>query len=122
MTEQNQNTEIGALRQRYQAIKAPPFLVTRVLGTVAKRPRGQFGWRWAVVVGAAMVGLLVALPLWEQDVTPLAGPTYPSLSALARSMPTKPTAPIPSLASLGSVAIPAMPVLPPIPTQGEPTG
>ena len=106
MTDRERNNEINELRRRYRAIEAPPYLATRVLATVESRAHSGWKWRTATVSGIVAVALiaLIRLSIWDSP-TSVPTPGYPSMSALADSIPAKPDAPLPSLASIGAYSV-----------------
>lgn len=101
MSDELSNQDLERLKQRYKAIEAPPYLVTRLRAAAAEtlRPRRRFHPAYAGV--ALAIVLLAGAPfINQQGPTSTVQPKLPSLSTLAQAMPEKPATSIPSLAQI----------------------
>ena len=112
--------DLQELKQKYQAINAPPHLATRVRASVAdSRTRTGF-WMPAAVACTGILALFWMLPFTTQVSTDaVEKPTRPSMSAIAALKPSKPATSV-SLSQIRSVSVPSMPSKPKAATPTKP--
>lgn len=105
--------ELKKLKQDYRAIKAPPYLSTRIRAAVADDRKSSHAWMPVMATALAVVAIAWVLPLMMQQQTAVTPrPTKPSLTALASLMPKKPTVTTTSLSQLRTVKVPKLPAKP----------
>ena len=113
--EQNPQQALETLQADYRAVKAPPYLKTRIQAEVARGQRRAGLQRWhPIAAGVTLaLGLLVATPLLKEETgTRADGPPLPSLAAASRVLPRKPATSLPSFSRLKTVKKPRLPARP----------
>ena len=105
--------DLQNLKRDYQAITAPPYLATRIAGSIADSGTRTGFWMPAAVTCTAILALLWLSPLTDLTANRVADkPSKPSLTALAALKPGKPSVSTPSMSQLRSVSVPPMPARP----------
>mgnify|MGYP001822808589 CR=1 FL=1 len=103
--------ELSALRRDYRALKAPPFLATRIRAGVDERSTRRARRRPLFAAVAIAAGVLAILPFinWQAATQQ---PSIQPMASLSLGLTTVKLPPSPSLAKLRSVSPPPLPPRP----------
>lgn len=113
--------EISELKERYQAVGAPPFLHSRISAQARANQAKPHHWRLAFVAIPLAIAIFGIFPLIVKQATEsTVSPKLPSLATLSSLRPDKPMSVSPGLSRVRTVSAPPMPKKPKSDTTGNP--
>lgn len=103
-------SELSNLRERYQSIQAPPYLAGRIRSRMNDQRSASRRWLPACVALPVVIAVVATLSIDSTRESPaLTSPSRPSLATLSRLAPSKPANVSPSLSQIRTVPKPSMP-------------